>query len=345
VIGICTRYSRHEATYAAIRLANWASMRGQDVSLFTMTERPGGISPIWDKRVIVNQRDMLFADWVQTCDKVIWTTTPPVAQIEWVKQQRKLAYLLVLWHELTVDDRPAMVAATRCICPSVASADLLRNWGLRNVTAVPWDCGEPVFTKPSQYQVKTPNILLPLYDGNARRTELTAIELVGRAMYRNPDVTFTVAYNSSTIASCGSRRLRQLKRAFKGRLTLQKGIAPRDHPLLYQRHDLTLWPTHYESTCMIGLMSVTMGTPVLAFGFRPTLEVLHDMNAIIVRTNGEQTNDMGCPRVVPDYAMMDDLLNQAIADPEYLQELHKTVLRGVLERRSLFDHQLSQVFI
>ena len=345
MIGICTRYSRHEATYAAIRLANWASLRGLDVSLFTMTERPGAISPRWDHQVIVNDRDMQFSEWVAGCDKIIWTTIPHVEQINWVKQQRKLAYLLVLWHELTVEDRPAMVAANKCLCPCMAAAELLRNWGLRNTLAFPWDTGEPVFTKPAHHAIEYPRILLPLYDGNARRTEMTAIELVGRALYRNPDVRFTVAYNSSTLVSSGSRRLQQLKRAFKERLTLQKAIAPRDHPLLYQRHDLTLWPTHYESTCMIGLTSVTMGTPVMAFGFRPTMEVLHDKNAIVVRSRGEQTNDMGCPRVMPDYEMMDDLLNQAIADPGYLQALHRTVLHGVLNRRSLFDQQLSQVFI
>ena len=343
-VGIVTRYSRHEAAFAAIRVAEWFTRQGRDVSIFSVTDHRVSLDPRWDGQVIP-YGTMLFTDWLQQLDWVVMTAVPHPEQIHWCKAHGKKTAIVVLWHELYVEDREALAHTDCLICPSRACFELLKGWGLRNLLCVPWDCGSPFFTKPADYEIGRPRLLLPIWDGNARRTEMTAIDIIGRALYRHPDVEATIAYNSSTVRSKGVRLMKEMQKWFGDRLTLTKGVHPNDRPLLYQQHDLTIWPSHWESLGLVGLTSVAMGTPVMGFNFRPTNEILTESNGVPVRCPREETNDLGLPRVIPDYELMDELLHQAVRDTDYIRQLQVSVLDGAAERRAIFERQLGRVFI
>ena len=343
-IGIVTRYSRHEAAFAAIRVAEWALRSGRELSLFSITDRRVSLDPRWDQHVIpYGQR--LFTDWLDGRDQIMWTTVPHPEQVYYVKQCRKKAVMLVLWHELYLEDRESLAMMDQVICPTQACFALLYGWGLRNLAMVPWDVGYPFFRKPPDHLVRRPRLFLPLWDGNARRTEMTAIDLVGRAPLRDDRAEATIAYNSSTIRSAGVRKMKEFRKWFGDRIRLVKGVHPLDRLQLYQEHDLTIWPSHWESLCLTGLTSIAMGTPVMGFNFRPTNEILSETNGIPVRCPNERTNDLGLPRVIPNYELMDDLLHQAIQDPDYIRQLQGTVLDGAEDRRHAFEQRLSNVFI
>ncbi len=200
-LGICTRYTRHEATFAAVRLANAAVEVGVDASIFTMTDQPVAIDRRWD-RTLVTARQNAFTKWVTTRQHILWTFLPTLAQVRWVKDQQKRTSALILWHELSPEDRHILSEFDYLICPNRACYDLLRMWGLRNCVCVPWDCGWPVHVKPASYQMDHPKLLLPLWDGNPRRTEMTILDIVRLVLQRHPTVTVTIACNSSTMRSC-----------------------------------------------------------------------------------------------------------------------------------------------
>lgn len=343
MLGICTRYTAHDATFGALRIADMATSCGIDVTLLTPTNQPSALGSRWDQSV-VRSSDMLFTEWVKTVDHVIWTTIPHLPQVDWVANLGKKASVLLIWQELSPYDQATLAAMTHIICPNTASYDLMQKYGFRNCINVPWDAGLPVHQKPRGYQPSTIKVLLPLWDGNANRTEMTILNVVTRALCRHKNVSFTVVYNSSTLASCGKRKISELQRGFPGRFQGLKRVKPRDRLLLYQSHDLTLWPTHHESTCLTGLQSIELGTPVVGFSFRPTCELLTSHNSVTVSCH-ESVSDMGVPRAIPNYELLDELLRCALQDVEFVRQLQTTVLLGVEGRRTTFSKQLRRILL
>lgn len=342
MIGICTRYNRHEATYAALRLADWYESRGEEVSLFTMSETPTPVSDKWDRRVIV---DEFFSQWSPTCSTVLWTSLPHPEQVLWVKQCNSKAVALVLWHTLTREDRTALALFDRLLCPRAACHSFLRSWGIKNSVNVGWDCGYPIFRKPDDYQIEGLKVLLPLWDGNARRTEMTILDVVDRCLTRDDTCKFTIPYSSSSLNSAARRTLKQLAKKHENRVALVPSVHPDTRPLLYSSHDLTLWPSHYENTCMTAHASYEMGTPVLGFSYTPTNECLDDQIAIPVPCRGTERNDLGLPSVIPNYQMMDEMLLHAVQDVEYVRHLQQNIAQFTDEPRQQFDARLAQALL
>ncbi len=342
-LGICTRYCFHEATYAAIRIANLAIEQGHEASILTMTDHPPKVDPAWDKKVH-NHCRVNFTDWAEWCDGVLWTAVPNMDQLEWVNKQRKRTLVFVLWHELATEDRAALAGANLVLAPSANAALFLRgHWSLRNVAVTPWDSGHPLFKKPRDYVPRHPRILMPLYDGVARRMEMTALDVAARAIHCNPAASLTFMYNSSTLASPGTRRIKEIRRMFPGRVTVLKGVAPTDRPFVFSQHDITFWPTEWESTCMVGLLSVAMGTPVLTFQYPPINEFFRDdVNGVLVETSKSQ-NAIGLPRATPSYALMDEMLHHLLRDTDSLRALQQSVLTGLYVRQRTFHQSLKKV--
>jgi glycosyltransferase involved in cell wall biosynthesis len=147
------------------------------------------------------------------------------------------------------------------------------------------------------------------------------------------------------MAARGTRLLRELRRTYGERITLFRGIRPDQHAALYRQHDLTLWPTHFETLCLVGLMSLAAGTPVMTFNSAPVAELLNSDNAIIVEPEAVVVEKYMLPYVIPDYAMMDEMLYLIAKDTDYLHTLQRTVLHGLDERRNLFQQKMSQIFL
>lgn len=336
-LGICTRYSQHEATYAAIRLAELGEQLGHDVSMFAATTSLRPIGTDWDRRAL-SLKTAVFSEWVEKCDYVIWTHVPHIEQIKWLRYRKIRNAIFVLWQELSPEDAPAVRGATTLICPSRACYDYLKS-SSGNAVYAPWDPGLPCYSKcdPSDGC----RLLLPLWDGETRRTEMTVLQVLARAL-RHGGVSATVAYNASTVGSAARRQLRRLSREFP-QLTLRRSVPYRERPILMQQHDLVIWPTHYESTCMLAVMARTMGTPVIGFRFRPTDEILTD-GAVAVAPYAELEDAMGIPTIEPDYNAMDRQLQKYVQCPRHLHELQQQTHTGLQMRRSLFESSLAMIW-
>lgn len=339
-IGICTRYTCHEATFMAVRLATlFADEAAADVSILTMSDKPSTICKRWD-RAVTQVRHVPFSRWAAGLSCVVWTTIPHVEQVRWVRRQGKRTVIVVLWHEIeNSEDMHTLAAVDVLLCPHRTCYEYLRAAGLNNTVYSGWDCGQPFHTKPMPYEITTPSIFVPLWDGNARRSEMTVVQLLDSLVKRHKQLKITVACNSSTLATPASRQLSRNQR-----ITVRRGVPPPTRFSLFQLHDLTLCPSHCESTCMTVIQSLELGTPVVAFGYRPMTEVLTNTNSVTIRCD-EEFNDIGLPRAVPDYDAMEEGLYYLLNDLEYLRQLQGTTLLGLSQRRETFTQAVKRVVV
>lgn len=345
-LAICTRYWHHEATYLAIRLAEWYDQQGGDVSLLSLWPAPHPIGSRFDRHVQAPPYQF-FSPWMLTGprpDVCVWTHVPAVQQLNYVRELGIKTVIIPLIGELDSNDRAAMSLADVVLCPlKSTAATLFRNWGLSSLVSVPWDTGDPPIQK-CEHADESPRVLFPLYDGVARRMEGTALVVLERMLRRFPDVRLTTLYSSSTLAPYALRRLRQLHKQFGDRAIAVPGLSMPHRPLLFQAHDLTFWPTHGESTCLLGLTSVTSGTPVLTFAL-PTIQEHFGPHNAVLADMVVAAGPGGRFSAEPDYVHMDQLLTQLLTSRAALASLQQSVLQGVSQRRSGFEAAMAAVFL
>ena len=339
-LGICTPYCRCEATYAALRLADWAQQHGHTITLYASASRTPKLSRRWDTTVRATDA-LLFTTWAKSCDTILWTYAPPAAQIQWAGDNGIRTVVLVFWHLLRAEDRKTLLCAHQILAPSMAAAQFLtERWRIRTAAA-PWDTGAPITKKDARLKSTERWLLLPLFDREARQVEGTALDIAGRALQRYPDVKLTVAFNSSTLLPFVKRRLKQLAKYFPGRVSLLTGIPHEHRPILFQQHDLLLWPTHAENTGMTGLCAVAMGTPVLAYDAAPAREFVSQRNGVLVPCREEQ-NELGVPRPIPDYPGFEHSLRKILDNPTVLGELQQSTSLGLRHRKQVFTEVISR---
>jgi len=337
-LGLVTRYCHHEATYAATRIADWATQAGLEVSLFSTTPNPPRLGR-WDAAVQCNLKQS-FTNWVKTVDYVLWMHTPAFEQVQWATGHGRSTVIFCVWHELTGEARKAYREAGAIICPSNACAQFIRDrWQLRNVFAAPYDPGLPLTQKASVPDDGSVKMLLPLFDQSPHTTESTGLEMAGRMLCQFAHTQLTVAYNTSTLAPFAKRRIRQFAKAFPGRVRLVAGCALRDRPVLLSQHDILFWPTHAESTGHVGLSSLAMGTPVVAFNFPPISEFLDESNAVVVPCR-TAPNDLGVPIPVPNYPAFEICCQHLLREQGQLRQLQRSVHSGLAERQTVFHEVL-----
>lgn len=342
MLGIYTRYQHCEDALVALRLANWAAQAGHVVSLYTPTQTRVALDGHWDKEVTTSH-DCRYTDWVVDKTMVIWTRCPISEQIEWANKHNIRTSIFCLWHELHEDHVRSYRAADFVLSPSNISAQFVEQvFKIRQSHALPWDTGEPFTVKDPRLHADYIRVLLPLFDHAPYEVEATALEVAGRALLRFPTMMLTVAYNASKIAPFATRRIKEFKKDFGSRVRLMPGVLIGQRPMLFAAHDLTYWPVCCANTGMIGLTSITMGTPVLAFQIPPLTEFLTTLNSIQVPTT-VYSGDMGVPRMEPNYDVMEQHFHAVLADVNRLKLLQQGVLHGLVQRRKAFGEVLTHL--
>ena len=341
-VGICTRYDRHEAAFAAINVGNALRGLGHNVSMLSFTPVKQ-LDHYWDKCVIPHKRKS-FSEFTSDCDCVVWTTLPHIDQLRWVKSQGKKTVLIPMWCELTHTDGKTLGAFDRIITPTRACYVVTRQWGLKSSVYVPWAITGPLFSKPANYEIKRLKVLMPLWDGNVARTEYTAIHALLRMLTRYTNVEATVAYTSSTISLECKQLLKRARRRLDGRLHIDVGTLPAQRPVLFQRHDVTYCPYHYSNTNLVELLSYSAGTPIIGFDDEPMSELLDPNISVPVKCWNTSYNAISVPMVQPDYWEMDDSLMHIGSDFGFIRYLQSNVLDKMQQRQLLFHNQLAKVF-
>lgn len=343
MLGICTRYKHHEATQLAVCIADWCQARDQPYSLWSPTASPPQLDPQCDAKVQAT-RGLTFTKWASTCRTILWTHVPPKETLRWCHKQDLTTVIWPLWHELQASDRESLRMATRVLTASNAQAKSLQNLcDVKHVRPLLLDLGLPLTCKDERLRHNSVWLLVPLFDHEPNKTELTTLDVAGRLLAAHADVHVTFMYDSSTLGSPAKRRLNTFRRYFPQRVLLRKGVSLRDRPLVFCEHDLTLWAAHYDSLGIVPLTSISMGTPVVAFNFPPVTEYLTRHNSITVACDGNYTAN-GSPEVVqPDYVAYEQAVQYALGNRQYLGMLQRSVLQGLAQRRNVFNEVLPKV--
>lgn len=297
----------------------------------------------WDA-VARRAQQSTFTSWAAEQDLVLWTHCPHIEQLRWCNQQNIRTVIFCLWHELEIEQQATYREATFTLSPSCEAARLLQiRWRVARSIGVPWELGLPLVRKDPRPRNGPRRLLLPLFDGIARRVEMTTLDVLDRVLATYSDTTITVACSSSTLGYHAYHRLRQLACKYRSRVYVQRGVLPCRRPVLFQEHDLTVWPTHAENSGHWGLMSLSQGTPLACFQFSPLGEFVHEENAILHRCC-EDRGVLGVPVCQPDYAGFDAALQASLKNPDYLRTLQQTVHVGLDQRRAAFRDTLARVF-
>ena len=338
--GIVTRWQWHEATYAAIRIADCIQQAGGDVSILPTNYVPGVLDTPWQSEIVTGCR---LTEWAADCDQVVFTHCPSLVQQKWMRSCKKRAICLPLWHELELQDLTELMQCDLVIATSDAFADWLRQVAIPSLR-LSWDAGLPLTAKSS---VAGPaiRVLWPLYAEAVNRVTATACEILHRAMRMQPAMTLTILMSAATLSGQARHSLRKFQRDYgAARLQLVASTTLLSRQLAYMQHDLTFWPTIAESLGLVGLTSVALGTPVVTYGVPPITELLPQSSAWHVPVK-LQYSSVRAPYAVHGERAMDTLMQSLAAEPEQIWEKQRSVLHGLSERRTTFDEVLGRALL
>jgi len=333
-VGLRIPYQRCDATFIAIQPAKVAQEMGFDVEIMSRDRPASVLLSGWDRLVLRNSK-LSYEDWIKTGLGCLLYTEPSVMEeITSASAIGVKPYCLVCWNSITEAESKLMSSFTRLICPSRCVKELLVDkLKLSNAVACPWDPGVPITQDLRDVAEDNVAVLWPIENGRSSLGFLDTFELFLR---RCPFVWATVIYYSD-LSSAVVKDLRRLALSQSGRVELIKNPSWDKQQILYGHHDLTIWPTLTENVGLVGLCSIYMGTPVIAFDHPLVGEIVSDgKNGILVPCNLSY-NWLEVPCVDPDYSLFGDYLVQVVSDVELLTRLRRTTANGLQRRRKQFQ--------
>lgn len=336
-VAISTRYCFHEATYAALRMAELAQHLGHDVRIDSVNNPPR-LNCVWDKRVS-SQKYLELQAWANI---VVWTHAPSVKEVNFWRRGPAKLILIPMWNELRSDCRKALGKLDHVVVPHRAGLNVGDRWS-KDWMAVPWDNGLPITRKDGLRVPGQVHVLVAMFDDSAAYVDLTLFDELSRLLKTFPQLHITIAYCSSRVRTLTSNRMRGLANAFKGRCSLLRGVAIRDRPLLYARHDLTMWPTPVTDIGCVGLDSLTMGTPVVAWKCPPIDEILRPDNGRLVDCEVNYS-PLGIPASDCNCYRLGLALQQLLLEPAAILTLQQNTAVQLETRRKEFVRSWAKLF-
>jgi glycosyltransferase involved in cell wall biosynthesis len=341
--GLVLYYQKTDATCMALGLAKRLQELGYSIEILSR-DKPQPITATWDRHV--RHGKVHYQDWLKKLKPsfLIFGEPPTSELVQTARSEGCICYLTCLWEELTKDDAATLHLFDKLICPSRNAQKLLQEkLELNNTVYVPWDPGIPITRRHHPVDSHHIGIYWPITGSQCFHQEPDAIRAVEAAMRHNEALYLTVSYASS-MPSSAVKELRQLAADFDDRVELLKNLSWDKEQLLYGRHDLTIWPSLIEGIGLVGLSSIYMGSPVLAFDHPLVGEIIRDgRNGLLVPCNLNY-NWLRVPYVVADYKAFGEKLSQVTGDPLRLVQLRESVTHGLLQRRETYNSILGELF-
>lgn len=329
-------WGRNDATQMCLHVSQVAMDLGCDVEFFPR-ERPTQVHPFWDRFLLRDKRGR-FDAWLTAggLDHIIYTHIPGESELKQVKDSNIKLYLLVLWELINEKDLDHIELFDYIICPGKAAFQLISHrTALPNIHIVPWDVGVPITFEPRRVTKDRIGVIWPMEWQQAKRQEVKFVNVAEQLLEWCDNVWLTVTYS----ANVSSEILRELRRTVtfgNGRVELLKSISIDKQELLFGHHDLTLWPSLTESAALVGLTSLCMGTPVIAFDHPTAADAIKDGRNGVLVTCGIETCGIGGAKVKPDYPLFGRRVTELVRNTEELDHLRQHSVNGLRERRELF---------
>lgn len=329
-IGIYSRYCRDEGTYAAVRLAQ--VLVSHDVTIYTPdTDNGAKLSP---GIPVIHRAQQKFTEWGKRQDMIVWFGIPGYEQVRWAKRNGKRTVIVPIPSQVVSEHRKVFRLADVVVSPSRSfAAAASSRWGLRRCFSIVWDWGWPLTTKTPPKR-DTVRLLLPteFCYPDCRRETLYMLDAVLGTM----DVSVTITYLPSRLMPRARRALKRLAEQHGDRVQLRPSV-PFDAslPMLYQNHDITVWPTTVCHFSAAAVMSMSMGTPVVAFAAEDVSSIVGTRGGLLVPCEG-QPGAFGCHTIIPNFENMVSHLCGLVADRAFLGKLCGSAAGLVADIRSTF---------
>lgn len=317
MIGICTRYNRGDTTHAGLAIARYLDDTGRASSLMRYDWRAKHVDPCYDNRVKIIKDDK----WLLNIKHMCWTA--PVVPF-FVKMLRKKAIkntLYTSWEYISEHDKFGLEKYHHVLLPTMLQALQVRDmFKLKNVAVLPFYCGYPITRKKHLLKPDQVHVCMSLYSTQMRKIDMTQLFMLAELLSTNPHVHVTIPHTNA-ITVLVQRHLKACEKTFEGRWKNVCTSYWHDYANIMANSDLTIWPAKYDGMGIVGLTSLHMGTPVLAWDVPPINEILvNGKNAILVPAEIEYS-PMSVPRVKPDVQLFEKTLKWLVNDPQTLLKL------------------------
>jgi len=198
---------------------------------------------------------------------------------------------------------------------------LQTHWGKKlRFAELSWDVPLPITIKNNLVDPPWINVLFPLLDSQAKRSDQRIIDIIGNVLSENLKVKATIVVGANWNLAAKDL-LKGLHKTYGDRVCVLNVSQGFNRCKLYAHSDLTVWSSKYEGLATIGLSSLCMGTPVLAWDIAPQSEYLHDgKNAVLVPCDIKE-NWLGVSEVSPKWKLFEAKLMGLLQSEDQLAKI------------------------
>jgi hypothetical protein len=341
-VGLRLHYQKTDAVYMAFRVAELAQSLGFDVEILPRN-KPSAIHPAWDKNVF-RHSGIDYYTWIKEgVSRIVFFGQAAPNELQAAQKAGVKTILVVLWDQIEIEDTNLYHLFDGIVCPAKKVARLLADkMGLDNICCVPWDPGIPITNDYREIDIRKVTLLWSLDGSQCVHQEPKFISVVENLLASHSNTFITITYNN-ILPPKGVTELKKLIEYGDGRVNLVSNPSIDRHMLMYGQHDLTIWPSLIESVGLVGLSSLYMGTPVIAFNHPLVSEIVKDgKNSELVPCD-LQLNWLGVPYVQPNYAIFGRQLSRLVENPEKLSQMREWTSSGLRERQDLFQDRWAKL--
>lgn len=338
-LGIVTRYTQHEVTYAAIHLAEAARQFGVTVSIFGVDTVRRHVSRLWDPQV-VTEKQQSYSSWAAQRDMVVWTHFPTREVMVHTTQLGPRTAVLVDWESMRMLDYHTAEACDCLLFPHHCIARAVRKqWTLPNTAqrVLPWDVPVPHMQRNDKVPHTRIRMQVPLYDSQPHRVDRRVFNVIKDALHASDDVDVMIACGRSWALS--SRKVvKDLRRQHGPRIVLVMKPNLLQRILLFAKTDITLWVPRFESFGSIGLASLCAGAPVISWEMEPMTEFLSPWRNSVLAIPEVEENWVGVPAVTRGYSNLSEAVVSTLQDKGLIAKMKANVGKDLEQRRKHFNN-------
>lgn len=339
MIGIITKYNKHESTFAALAIAKYLRNMGRAFRFISYDGESDIVNTTYDH--VIHKEP--FRVWLSKITYAIWTSAADSYFIKEAKKKGVKSILYTSWDQVEPYDERAFAAFSQVLVPTKQQARCIREeFQLKNVYVLPYDCGLPITKKLTKSALAPTKLFISLYGSQLKRVDLTVIFILSNMVRNNNNVHVTIA--CSTGLSLRTRKvLKQYKKEFGIRWDVRYKCSWSEQEIEMAKHDLVIWPAKWDGFGVVGNTALSMGTPVLGWDNYPVSEHLSaGRNSLLVPCEKE-TDWLGMPIVVPAYEDFAKILQCAINDKVALQMLSRHTHERVAKTQEDFRNTLESL--
>lgn len=337
-IGFDVQYKPHDAVYAALRLSDSLKYLGYDTTLFSNKTPKHNYGCDWDK-LVVTPKDMSYKQWLHGLSHVIWPVPPNKDVVQKVGKSI-VTIALAPWDCLPGYVKGSLKLCAHVVTPCLENSDTIKKEAnIRDVSTIYWDSSIPMTRKDSSdVNSKKPRVLVPLHSSQGLRCDLESLfTLIVSVSNECPQAEITISYSPKSMPWEVRKAVREFLKAYKCIKGVIDDTTCTSSLLLYGNSDIVLWPAEIEGFGLVGIESLYMGTPVVAYDIPPMSTIItNGMNGMLVPCDSSGSKG-GVIYAEPNLDEFIKIASTAIN--ENLVSLNKNTKIGRRSTRSLFYSQ------